>query len=62
MPDQTATTAEANPSDDTQNGDHSRHSGCANPPVNGGTCRSNSAAAPSRWQARNPGWTMKLPG
>jgi len=52
----------ANPADDAQDGDRSRHSGCAHPPVNGGTCRSNLAVEQSRWQARNPSWTMNLPG
>lgn len=52
----------ANPSDEARHGDRTRHSGYANAPVSGGTCRSNSASPARRWQARNPGWTMNLPG
>lgn len=52
----------ANPSDESQRGDLTRHSGYANAPVNGETCRSNSAGQARRWQARKLSWTMNLPG
>ncbi|MFM9959892.1 MAG: hypothetical protein ACKV2Q_01560 [Planctomycetaceae bacterium] len=49
-------TGEASRSARAWNGGRARHSGCANPPVSGETCRSISALPSSRWQA------CQLPG
>ena len=53
---------QARHSDQSQSHGRARHSGYANPPVSGETCRSNSFPEPRRWQAGIPVWTMNPPG
>ena len=52
----------ASHSDQSQSHGRARHSGYANPPVSGETCRSNSVPELRRWQADIPVWTMNPPG